>query len=102
MNNLHADSNVLLAHDLQLQRAYWDFLKVKNSRADSRKLAIIVPDIADTPYVRHPAPGQWHTGGELRYKLVELFLARPRDYWTAVPRQMNIPLDAGRKLLLPR
>ena len=99
INNHGLDQIVLVAHDLQLQRAYWDFTKVKNSCADWSKLEIIIPNIPDVPYVKHPAKAQQHTGSELCYKLIELFLARPRDYLAAVPQKLDIPMDPGSKVL---
>ena len=62
INNSKLDQIVLVAHDLQLQRAYWDFMKVMNSHPDWHKLSIILPEISNTPFVEKPAKGQFHTG----------------------------------------
>lgn len=78
MTELGRSRAVLVAHDLQLRRAYWDILKARRARAEWRRIEVIVPRIPKTPF-----PGDsrhWHTRGRLRYKFVELFWSRPRDY----------------------
>ncbi|HON11114.1 MAG TPA: hypothetical protein PLE24_09620 [Chitinispirillaceae bacterium] len=101
INNSKLDQIVLVAHDLQLQRAYWDFMKVMNSHPDWHKLSIILPEISNTPFVEKPAKGQFHTGGKFIYKSVELLLARPRDYITNIPRKLPAPPDSSVKIIGP-
>ncbi len=78
MKQLGKTRAVLVAHDLQLERASWDFAKVKRTQPEWQSIEIIIPRIPKTPF-----PGksrQWHTRGGFRYKFIELFWSRPRDY----------------------
>jgi len=81
MSELGKSKAVLVAHDLQLERAYWDLVKVRKTRPEWKHIEIIVPRIPKTPF-----PGdsiQWHARGGFRYKFIELFWSRPRDYFTS-------------------
>jgi hypothetical protein len=91
---------VLIAHDLQLKRSEWDFTRIQQRNPEWENIELIIPKIPDTPYPAHPAPGQWHTGGQFRYKLGELFWARPRDYVTGVPTALRAPLDLHHTITL--
>ncbi|MBN1580657.1 MAG: hypothetical protein JXA89_08125 [Anaerolineae bacterium] len=63
---------LVIAHDLQLERATWILSQV------CPECTFIVPDIPDTPYPERPI--DFHTSGELIYKVVELLVSRPRDF----------------------
>jgi uncharacterized SAM-binding protein YcdF (DUF218 family) len=78
MGELGKSRAVLVAHDLQMQRAYWDLAKIKKSRPEWKDIEIIVPRVPQTPFPGHSL--HWHTRGGLRYRLSELFYSRPRDY----------------------
>ncbi len=81
MSELGRSRAVLVAHELQLQRAFWDLCKVRKARREWKDIEIIKPHVPKTPF-----PGNslhWHTRGSLRYKLAELFWSRPRDYFAA-------------------
>ena len=81
MSELGKAKAVLVAHDLQLQRAHWDIVKAKKARPEWRHIEIIVPHVPQTPFPGDSA--QWHTRGGFRYKFIELFWSRPRDYLAA-------------------
>lgn len=68
---------LVLAHHLQLKRAAWDvvrLMKKTNLEGD-----VLVPDLPDVPFPYDSA--EWHSRRKWRYKLAELLISRPRDYW---------------------
>jgi hypothetical protein len=68
---------MVLAHHLQLKRAAWDVTRVMEKM--NLKAEVLIPDLPDIPFPHDSA--QWHSRRRWRYKLVELLLSRPRDYW---------------------
>jgi hypothetical protein len=69
---------LVLAHHLQLYRAAWEvarLMKKKNLQGE-----VLVPDLPDVPFPHDSA--EWHSRRKWRYKLTELLISRPRDYWT--------------------
>jgi hypothetical protein len=79
---------LLVAHDLQLQRAVWDFERVR--QAACAQCTVVTAAIPDTPY---PADSvHFQTRNEFIYKLVELLLLRPRDFLRATPTVCKAPL----------
>lgn len=82
-------SNVLLvAHDLQLQRAVWDFARV--NQAACAHCTIVTAAMPDTPYPINSV--HFQTRNEFVYTLVELLLLRPRDFLRATPTTCKAPL----------
>lgn len=81
--------NVLLvAHDLQLQRALWDFTRVH--QAACADCTIVTAAMPDTPYPANSV--HFQTRNEFIYKLVELLFLRPRDFLRATPTVCKAPL----------
>ena len=79
---------LLVAHDLQLQRAVWDFARVQ--QAACAQCTVVTAAMPDTPYPTHSVHFQTHNA--FIYKLVELLLLRPRDFLRATPRSCKAPL----------
>jgi uncharacterized SAM-binding protein YcdF (DUF218 family) len=69
---------LVVAHHLQLRRAAGDMARVMEKM--DMKGEVLIPDLHDVPFPLDSA--QWHSRRRWRYKLVELLLSRPRDYWT--------------------
>lgn len=74
---------VLVAHDLQLQRAGWIFEKLKLSHADWADFRFIVPEIPPVPFPSDSA--QLRTRSKLIYIFCELFGSRLRDFISPAP-----------------
>jgi hypothetical protein len=81
VQQLHQKTVLLVAHDRQLQRAVWDFERVR--QVVCPHCAITVATIPDTPYPT--ASVHWQTRNEFFYTLVELLYLRPRDWLRAIP-----------------
>jgi uncharacterized SAM-binding protein YcdF (DUF218 family) len=94
MEDLGARKAVLVAHPLQLQRALWDFQAVQRANLAWQTLEFVVPEMPDVPYVPHSV--HVHTRCEPIWRLVELLVARPRDYLSPIPRECKAPLRSGR------
>jgi uncharacterized SAM-binding protein YcdF (DUF218 family) len=90
IKKLHKNTIAIVAHDLQIQRAIWDFERV--IKKSCPKCNIIIPKIPDTPYPDSSIHLQ--TRNEAIYKLVELLIARPRDLFSSVPTQCKAPLSS--------
>jgi len=88
VQKLGTETVLLVAHDLQLQRAVWDFERVR--QAACINCTVITATIPDTPYPTHSV--HWQTRHELIYKLVALLLLRPRDFLRATPTVCKAPL----------
>lgn len=69
---------VILAHDMQLQRAVWILKKLSKSNSDWKKYEFIVPELPKISFSRTSV--QAHTKYRIIYNLVELVCSRPRDY----------------------
>ncbi|MEZ4727736.1 MAG: hypothetical protein R3E79_11465 [Caldilineaceae bacterium] len=89
LQQLKAKTVLLVAHDLQLQRAVWDFERVR--QAACAQCTIVVAAMPDTPYPKASVHVQ--TRNEFIYKLTELLYLRPRDFLRAVPTQCKAPLQ---------
>ena len=89
MEQLGKTKAVIVAHDLQLERAAWDFEKVKRSRKNWRHFKFIVPKIPGTPFPEDSH--QKRTRSRLYYKFVELFLSRVRDFLSSTPERCIAP-----------
>ncbi len=76
---------ILVAHDLQLERAAWDFEYI-NRAYFSSAFTFVVPQMPDTPYPS--GSKQLHTRYEFVYASVELFWSRPRDFGRPVVCQL--------------
>ncbi|MBX3011141.1 MAG: hypothetical protein KF832_06515 [Caldilineaceae bacterium] len=88
VQKLGAHPVLLVAHDLQLQRAVWDFARVR--QAACAQCTVVAAAMPDTPY---PAASvHWQTHNEFIYKLVELLVLRPRDFLRATPTNCKAPL----------
>lgn len=83
LQQLDARTVLLVAHDLQLQRAVWDFERVR--QAACAQCTLVVAAMPDTPYPS--ASVHFQTRNEFIYKLTELLYLRPRDFLRAVPTQ---------------
>ncbi len=88
LQKLKAETVLLVAHDLQLQRAVWDFARVQ--QAACAHCTVIPAAVPNTPYPIHSV--HWQTRTEWIYKLVELLLLRPRDFLRATPTTCKAPL----------
>jgi uncharacterized SAM-binding protein YcdF (DUF218 family) len=89
MATFNKNKAILVTHDLQLQRAAWDFERVKQ-KSDSLNFAFVLPEIPDTPYPANSV--HWQTQNQFVYKIVELLISRPRDFLSPVPDQCKSPL----------
>jgi hypothetical protein len=79
---------ILLSHDLQLQRAAWDFEKLGHTICLECKF--VIPEIRNVPFPARSA--QWQTRLKPVYKVIELLINRPRDFITRVPTKCKAPL----------
>lgn len=79
---------LLVAHDMQLQRAAWDFARLQQTICP--QCTVMTAAIPDTAYPTHSV--HWQTRNEFIYKLVELLLLRPRDFLRATPTDCKAPL----------
>lgn len=79
---------LLVAHDLQLQRAVWDFARVRD--AACAQCTVVIAAVPDTPYPTNSV--HFQTRNEFIYKLVELLLLRPRDFLRTTPTSCKAPL----------
>ncbi len=69
---------LVIAHHLQLRRAAWDISQMMKKM--NLKGEVLIPDLPNIPFPQDSA--QWHSRYKWRYKLVELLISRPRDFWT--------------------
>jgi len=88
LQKLGTHSVLLVAHDLQLQRAVWDFARVR--QAACGQCTVVTGAMPDTPYPTNSV--HFQTRNEFIYKLVELLLLRPRDFLRATPTSCKAPL----------
>lgn len=79
---------LLVTHDLQLQRAVWNFARVR--QATCAECTIVTAAIPDTPYPTNSV--HFQTRSEFIYKVLELLLLRPRDYLRTTPTTCKAPL----------
>lgn len=79
---------ILVAHHLQLQRALWDWEDL-NKKHKTNYVAVI-PPIEDIPYPANSFHKQ--TRSEPRYKIAELLVSRPRDFFSPIPTKCKAPL----------
>jgi hypothetical protein len=82
---------LLVAHDLQLQRLAWDFERI--SQAMCPDCTFVIPEIHDTPYPANSV--HWQTRNEFVYKIVEVLIARPRDFLSPIPTECKAPLNSN-------
>lgn len=88
LQKLGEHSVLLVAHDLQLQRAVWDFERIR--QAACAQCTVVTGVMPDTPYPTNSV--HFQTRNEFIYKLVELLLLRPRDFMRATPTSCKAPL----------
>jgi len=88
LQNIGKQSVLLVAHDMQLQRAVWDFARVQ--QATCAQCTVMAAAIPDTPYPTQSV--HWQARNEFIYKLVEILLLRPRDFLRATPTVCKAPL----------
>lgn len=88
LQKLGVHTVLLVAHDLQLQRAVWDFARVR--QAACAQCTVLTAAMPDVPYPMNSV--HFQTRNEFIYKLVELLLLRPRDYLRATPTSCKAPL----------
>ena len=88
LQKLGVHTVLLVAHDLQLQRAVWDFVRVRD--AACAQCTVVIAAVPDTPYPTNSV--HFQTRNEFIYKLVELLLLRPRDYLRTPPTSCKAPL----------
>jgi len=89
LQQLEQTSVLLVAHDLQLQRAAWDFERVRRQLCAT--CIVVVPELPATPYPIHSVHRQ--TRSAFVYKIIELLYLRPRDLLRALPTQCKAPVD---------
>ncbi|MCX6050369.1 MAG: hypothetical protein NT075_35180 [Chloroflexi bacterium] len=78
---------LLVAHDQQLQRAAWDFERVRSQTCAT--CTLVIPDLPATPYPVNSV--QWQTRSAFVYKLIELLYLRPRDLLRPLPTACKAP-----------
>jgi hypothetical protein len=81
---------ILVAHPLQLQRAYWDVVTVMDSRPEWAFFQIVVPELPDISFV--PGSVHFQTQAKWKWSLVEVLLSRPRDYFSPAPAHCKDPV----------
>lgn len=87
LQQLHQQTVLLVAHDQQLQRAVWDFERVR--QAACPRCTVIVAAVPATPYPTASVHVQ--TRNEFIYTVAELLYLRPRDWLRATPTQCKAP-----------
>jgi hypothetical protein len=80
---------VVVAHPMQLQRAFWDLEKVKGTKKEWADYQLIVPEISNVPFPSHSV--QWRTRNRYFYTASDVF-ARIRDYLGNAPSTYKAPL----------
>lgn len=78
---------LLVAHDQQLQRAAWDFARVRAQACPT--CMVVIPDLPATPYPANSVHLQ--TRAAFIYKLIELLYLRPRDLLRTTPTTCKAP-----------
>ena len=87
MVQLGAKTAVLVAHDQQLSRAAADFERARQEKPAWHELRFIIPELPATPYVPRSVHVQTRNAG--LWRLVELFIARPRDFLSQIPKPQS-------------
>lgn len=85
---LNQSTVLLVAHDVQLQRAAWDFARVQRQLCPT--CALVIPDLPATPYPANSV--QFQTRSAFVYKILELLYLRPRDLLRPLPTTCKAPL----------
>ncbi len=93
MEKLGKKSAVLVAHDLQLERAAWDFDKLKQSREEWSGFNFVVPEIPKVPSPKKS--DQLRTRSRSVYTFFELFGSRLRDYFSSTPEKCIAPAPSN-------
>lgn len=70
---------ILLAHDMQIQRAQWIFEKLSESKKEWQEYNFITPEIPKIHFSLSST--QFHTKMRFIYSCTEIFYSRPRDYF---------------------
>ncbi|CAN5831486.1 hypothetical protein BH10CHL1_BH10CHL1_35450 [soil metagenome] len=89
LQQLNQTSVLLVAHDQQLQRAAWDFERVRQQMCAT--CTLVIPDLPATPYPIHSVHLQ--TRSAFIYKWIELLYLRPRDLLRTLPTECKAPSD---------
>ena len=87
LQQLKQTTVLLVAHDQQLQRAAWDFERVREQACAT--CTLVIPDLPATPYPVNSVHLQ--TRAAFIYKLIELLYLRPRDLLRATPTVCKAP-----------
>jgi hypothetical protein len=90
LRRLDKNKALLIAHDLQLGRVALDFERV--SKKICPDCTFVIPDIHSMPYPANSV--HWHTRNEFVYKIVEVLVARPRDFLSPIPTECKAPLKS--------
>lgn len=85
----HAQSVLLVSHDMQLQRAVWDFARVQRQLCAT--CTLVVPPLPVTPYPAQSVHLQ--TRNAFLYKLLEILYLRPRDLIRPLPTTCKAPIE---------
>ena len=86
MEKLGKKKAILVAHHLQLQRAALDFEIVRQTRKnwqDAKQPIFVIPQIPNTPYPHNSK--HFQTRNQYFYKIIELLISRPRDFFSRIP-----------------
>jgi len=70
---------LVVAHDMQLERAFWILKKMADKRKNAISYQFIVPNMPHIPFASNSS--QIHTRNRFFYTAIELFISRPRDYF---------------------
>jgi len=70
---------LVVAHGMQLERAAWILKKMYEKRNNKSSYQFIVPKMPSIPFPLNS--NQFHTRNKFIYRLIELYISRPRDYF---------------------
>jgi hypothetical protein len=90
LQQLDKKKAMLVAHDLQLQRVAWDFERVSQEMCP--ECTFVIPNVPDTPYPANSV--HYQTRNEFIYKIAELLISRPRDFFSPIPTECKAPLNS--------
>ncbi|MFN8488641.1 MAG: hypothetical protein U0350_13660 [Caldilineaceae bacterium] len=82
-------SVLLVSHDMQLQRAVWDFERVQRQMCST--CTLVIPELPTTPYP--PQSVHLQTRNAFIYKVLELLYLRPRDLLRSLPATCKAPIE---------
>jgi len=70
---------LVVVHDMQLERAAWILKKMHEKKNNKSSYQFIVPKMPSIPFPLNS--NQFHTRNKFIYRVIELYISRPRDYF---------------------